>query len=90
MSTVHLIIKGKVQGVFYRATAKDVAEELGITGWVKNTPEGNVEIVASGNEEQINDFVGWCKKGPEKAVVTDVRITNREEEKFKSFNIVRY
>jgi acylphosphatase len=90
MSTVHLIIKGKVQGVFYRATAKDVADELGIKGWVKNTPQGNVEIVASGNEEQINDFVRWCRKGPEKAVVTDVRITNREEENFKSFNIDRY
>jgi acylphosphatase len=71
MPTVHLVIKGKVQGVFYRATAKDVADELEIKGWVKNTNEGNVEITASGTEQQLEHFINWCKKGPARAVVAE-------------------
>jgi acylphosphatase len=89
MPTVNLIVKGRVQGVFYRATAKDVADEIGVVGWVKNTEEGNVEIMASGSEEQIQKMIEWCKKGPRKAIVTDVIVTNVEEENFKSFDILR-
>lgn len=53
MPTFHLLIKGKVQGIFYRASAKETADKTGITGWVKNTPEGDVEAVATGTEEQL-------------------------------------
>ena len=56
MPTVHLIIKGRVQGVFYRATARKVAGEIGVTGWVKNTAEGNVEIVATGSKDQLKNL----------------------------------
>jgi len=89
MPTVHLIIKGKVQGVFYRATAQDVAEELNVTGWIKNTPEGNVEIIASGSEEQLQKFIVWCRQGPPKAVVTNVSVNQVAEEKFDEFKIAR-
>ena len=51
MKTIRLTIKGKVQGVFYRATAKDVADLLGIKGWVRNLPDNNVEITATATEE---------------------------------------
>jgi len=54
--TVHLVISGKVQGVFYRASAKEQAEKLQINGWVKNTKEGNVEVLASGSEESLLKF----------------------------------
>jgi len=89
MPAIHLIIKGKVQGVFFRATAKDVADELNIKGWVKNTREGNVEITASGNKEHLDQFIQWCKKGPPKAVVTDVIITPVDQEEFSGFKIMR-
>ena len=89
MPTIHLIIEGKVQGVFFRATARDVAEELGITGWIRNTEEGTVEATLSGAREQLNEFVKWSKKGPERAVVTDVKVTEKEEEKFESFRVIR-
>ncbi len=48
--TVHLLIKGKVQGVFYRDTAKTTAKQLGVTGWVRNTPDGHVEALVTGGE----------------------------------------
>lgn len=89
METVHLIISGKVQGVFYRASAKKKAEELNINGWIKNTREGNVEAMISGEGEAINRFVEWCKSGPERAVVEGVRITNKEPSVFASFRVER-
>jgi len=89
MPTVHLIIKGRVQGVFFRATAKDVADETGVVGWVKNTKEGHVEIMASGKEEALQKFIAWCKIGPQKAIVNDVATRRVEEKKFKNFQIVR-
>src|SRR4051812_35847444 len=87
MPTVHLLIQGKVQGVFYRASARDKAEALGINGWVKNTEAGDVEIVASGSEDQLNEFIAWCKKGPSKAIVTNVTVNNQKEESFNKFRI---
>lgn len=89
MPTVHLVISGKVQGVFFRATAKDVADEIGITGWVKNTAEGDVEIKATGNHDQLQKFIEWCKVGPRRAIVTNVSVTNIDEEHFKKFNVLR-
>jgi acylphosphatase len=89
MKTIHLLIKGKVQGVFYRATAKKVAEQLGISGWIKNTKEGNVEVIATSNEETLNEFVNWCKQGPKDAKVTDVVLTTKNPEAFNGFSIVR-
>lgn len=89
MPTVHLIIKGRVQGVFYRATAKDMADAIGITGWVKNTEEGNVEAVASGTDEQMQNFISWCKQGPPKAIVTDVIVTSVDDEVFEKFRVIR-
>lgn len=89
MPTVHLIISGKVQGVFFRATAKDVADEIGISGWVKNTEEGDVEIKATGNHDQLQKFIEWCKVGPRRAIVTNAAVTNVDEEHFKKFDVLR-
>jgi acylphosphatase len=89
MPTVHLLIKGRVQGVFFRATAKDVANEIGVTGWVKNTEEGDVEITATGSDAQLRRFIEWCKAGPPKAIVTDVLVTNEEETNFENFEVIR-
>jgi acylphosphatase len=78
MKTVRLTIKGRVQGVFYRATAKDVADQLGIKGWVKNLPDNNVEIKATASEEILQKFMDWCKQGPPKARVEDVIISGMD------------
>lgn len=89
MPTNHLFVKGKVQGVFYRATAKEAAQKIGLTGWVKNTEGGDVEAVVTGTPEQLNQFIAWCKKGPPAAVVSNVEVVDEEEQSFKEFVIVR-
>jgi acylphosphatase len=89
MPTVHLLINGKVQGVFYRATARQKAELLGIRGWIRNTADGDVEAVVSGGEYQVSQFVQWCRKGPPRAAVTNVSITAMAEESFESFEVRR-
>lgn len=89
METVHLLIKGKVQGVFFRASAKKIAESLALKGWIKNTKEGHVESVVSGNHTSVIAFIEWCKTGPGKANVSDVVVvTQRDEEIFEHFLII--
>lgn len=87
--TIHLTITGKVQGVYYRASAKETASRLGITGWVKNTRSGDVEITASGHNEAIDLFIHWCKQGPPNAVVKEVVITKTPDESFDTFEVIR-
>ena len=89
MPTAHLLIKGEVQGVFYRATAKKVADKLGLKGWIKNTRDGNVEAAVTGGEKELLEFIDWCKKGPEKAQVEDVNVTWENETAFKDFEVIR-
>lgn len=89
MPTIHLLIKGEVQGVFYRASAQKIANKLTVTGWVKNTAEGNVEALVTGNERSLTQFIAWCKQGPEKATVTDVIVTPGNETFFTEFEIIR-
>ncbi len=69
---VHLIIRGHVQGVFFRARTRDMAEGLGLKGWVRNLSDGNVEAVFEGPKELLLKAVQWCSKGPDGARVTAV------------------
>ena len=87
---VHVVISGQVQGVWYRASTKQKAEELGLTGWVKNTVEGNVEAVFEGDESTVNEMIAWCRKGPPLAQVTDVKVTHqRFGGEFAGFTVLR-
>lgn len=70
--TIRLVIHGRVQGVWYRATARREATALGIDGWVRNLPDGTVETVAAGQQEALDRFVAWCGQGPPGANVTRV------------------
>ena len=88
MKTVRLIIKGKVQGVFYRASAKEVAELLGIKGWVRNLPNSNVEVNATASEEILQKFITWCKEGPPRARVEEVVVEEISFEEFNNFKII--
>jgi acylphosphatase len=89
MKSKHILIKGKVQGVFFRATAQEKAEELGITGWVRNTRDGCVEAVANGNEEALKKFIEWCHIGPSRAKVSGVIVKDSEENNFSEFVQIR-
>ena len=89
MPVKRLIIKGKVQGVFYRAKAKEAAGAAGITGWVRNTDDGHVEAMVSGNEAQLDEFINWCRRGPERAVVADMIISEEPDTRFDGFRIIR-
>ena len=76
---------GKVQGVFFRASTKQCADELSLSGWVRNTRDGKVELEAEGDDTQIKEFVVWLQKGPEIARVDHVdieEITVREDSGF--------
>ncbi len=72
MQRMHLTIRGRVQGVFFRAQAIDEAQRLGLTGWVRNTHDGAVELVAEGEPQALDALRGWCRRGPPAARVEDV------------------
>ena len=84
----HILVKGEVQGVFFRKSTKKIAEALNITGWVKNTEEGNVEIFAQASEEEIDQLIEWCKQGPPRAEVEDVEVKDaKPDHSVKRFSI---
>ncbi len=88
MKKVHLIISGSVQGVFYRHNTNQVANRLGLKGFVRNLPNGNVEVIAEGNEEKLKELIEFCKKGPEAAYVENVNIEYEKPTKeFNTFSI---
>ncbi len=68
----HFICRGQVQGVFFRVSAREEALHLALTGWVRNCPDGTVEIVAEGSVESLRDFSDWCAHGPPYAQVSAV------------------
>ncbi|ASQ45777.1 acylphosphatase [Legionella clemsonensis] len=68
---MHCYISGKVQGVWFRASAQEEAKRLGINGWARNLADGRVEIFACGNQEQLEEFDKWLKNGPPLAEVTN-------------------
>lgn len=69
----HIHVSGRVQGVYYRATASQEARRLGLQGWVRNLADGRVEAVAEGPRGDVEDFVRWCHEGPPHARVDDVQ-----------------
>jgi len=86
---VHVVISGRVQGVWYRANTKQKADELGLSGWVKNTAKGTVEAVFEGEETTVNEMIAWCWKGPSLARVTRVEIKQkRRGGQFTDFSVV--
>ena len=84
-----ILVSGRVQGVFYRASARSKAEELGITGFVQNLPDGKVYIEAEGSDEKLDLFKSWCAEGPPRAQVEQVEIKEGELKNFTSFGVLR-
>jgi acylphosphatase len=87
---VHIKIHGRVQGVYYRASALQEAQKLGLTGWVMNCPDGAVEAVAEGAKHKLEALIAWCRQGPDGARVTSVDVRwKKPENNFYSFSIRR-
>jgi acylphosphatase len=68
----HVYVSGEVQGVFFRDSARERAEQLGLAGWVRNIPDGRVEALFEGPSERVREMVRWCEEGPSHAEVESV------------------
>lgn len=88
MKRVHLIVSGRVQGVFYRDFARREAERIGVKGFVRNLREGGVEIVAEGEHDKIKDFIKSCRKGSFASFVKHVKVKEEKPtSEFEDFEI---
>lgn len=91
MSVVAHVIKvsGRVQGVFFRASTKNKADELNIKGFVRNEPDGSVYIEAEGRESDMRQFESWCRQGPRNAVVERCDVSEGRVQGFSDFVVKR-
>lgn len=89
MKRISILVSGKVQGVFYRKFTDKTANQLGISGFVRNETNGNVYIEAQGTAEQLAEFVKACQEGPDRAVVGEIISKEIQLEKEESFRIMR-
>ena len=89
MYRIHVMISGKVQGVFFRISTQDKANELNLTGWVKNIFNNAVEIIAEGDREELSKFTGWLQMGPPNATIDKISIewSDQPEKQFSFFEI---
>ena len=89
VETLQIVIKGMVQGVYFRQSAKEQAMALGIKGTVKNSEDGSVNIIATGDHGHLQLLIDWCCKGPKQARVTGVHVEKIPLKSFEDFSIVR-
>ena len=87
---VQLTIRGRVQGVYYRASMVQEAQKLWLTGWVRNCRDGSVEAIAQGTKDQLENLISWCRRGPPGAKVTQVDVQWQAAQKSeREFSIKR-
>ena len=89
MKRLRIRVEGRVQGVFYRASTQSKALELGLSGWVKNQPDGSVLMEVQGNTEALDKMIKWCKEGPIMARVDNLDQEDVSVEAGTSFDIIR-
>ena len=89
MKHLNIHVHGKVQGVFFRATMKAVADQLGVKGFVKNEKDGSVYMEAEGDDFSLETFLEFCSKGSDRAVVEKVDINDGELKNYRNFEIVK-
>ncbi len=90
MTRAELVITGRVQGVFYRASAQEEAQRLGVFGEIHNLPGGDVEAVVEGEKPAVEEFIAWCRRGPPSAHVEDVRVRwGAARGEFRTFRVTR-
>jgi len=86
-TTIHFVVSGRVQGVFFRAACKQVADRHGITGWVRNTADGRVEGTATADPDALQVLRDWLKHGPELASVDRLELEELPLQAFNRFEI---
>ncbi len=84
-----ITVVGKVQGVYFRASAQEKAVELSLTGEVRNLPDGNVELIACGSSDSVQRLIDWCHEGPPRAKVEQVLVEDWDVRGYDGFRIVR-
>jgi acylphosphatase len=89
MKHVNVRVSGKVQGVFFRASTKEEADRLGVTGFVCNESDGDVYIEAEGKEDSLKEFLDWCARGPTRARVDQLHVTEGEAVNYHGFEVRR-
>lgn len=82
-----VLVTGRVQGVFFRDSTREKAEGLGLSGWVRNLPDGSVEAVFEGDDERVREMVSWCEEGPPDARVQEVSAEDEEPEDLRRFEV---
>ena len=82
-----MTVAGRVQGVFFRAACAEQAERLGVTGWIENRPDGSVAGRFQGSPEAVDALLEWCRSGPPRAAVRDVRVQDVETHEHRGFEI---
>jgi acylphosphatase len=87
-SRARVLVRGRVQGVFFRVETRDRARSLGLAGWVRNCPDGTVEAVFEGDSERVQSMVDWCGRGPSGASVDGVDVEWAEPEGEGKFTVV--
>jgi acylphosphatase len=83
----HVFVSGHVQGVSFRDATRSQAEQLGLSGWVRNTQDGQVEAVFEGDPDTVQQMVEWCKSGPSSADVEELSVDNEQPENLSSFEV---
>lgn len=86
---VHVRVRGKVQGVWFRESTRQEAERLGVAGWVRNLPNGDVEAILTGPAPQVNALVDWCRHGPPNAQVQDLQVQEQAGPMEVGFRVLR-
>jgi acylphosphatase len=89
MKHINIKITGKVQGVFFRASTKAVADQMGVKGLVKNEKDGSVYIEAESDEAILQMFLEWCNEGPDKSTVEIVEVVDGELKNYRNFEILK-
>jgi len=85
---VHIFVKGRVQGVYFRQGMKDISEKKNVTGWVRNLQDKRVEAVLEGKDTDVNSVIEWSQTGPPNAIVDGVEIINENYKgEFSKFEI---
>jgi acylphosphatase len=88
--TLHAIIEGRVQGVYFRDSTRQEAQRLGLYGWVRNLQDGSVEILISGESTRVDQMVAWLHRGSPMSLVNKVKTTERTENEVFSEFVIRY
>ncbi|HEB96147.1 MAG TPA: acylphosphatase [Sedimenticola thiotaurini] len=84
---IRCLVSGRVQGVFFRASARHQAQSLGITGHARNLPDGRVEVLACGTPEAVDQFKAWLTRGPDGARVDNLACETVDEQRLSGFSV---